>query len=175
MIVYTDVISGDEVLSSAFTQEDVLDAEGNVIEGMKMVQSKMISKDDNVDVGCGDAFGGGGDEVDSGAQMVNNVIDSFQFTETQLGTAMECKGWLKEYFNKVVETLKGKGKGPDTIKPFKQSAPGIAKFLITNFAELQFFLGPSFDPDFMVFAMYPEGATTPNFYYIMGGLEAMKF
>ena len=37
-----------------------------------MVESKMISKDDNVDVGCGNAFGGDADEGPADTSMMVN-------------------------------------------------------------------------------------------------------
>lgn len=144
-----------------------------------MVESKMISKSDgDVDVGCGNAFGGGGDEdggVDSSVAQVNNVMDSFQYTETQIGGPADFKSWIKEYMNLVVEKLREKGKPKEQIQAFKASAPNIAKFFLQNFSDLQFYLGASFDANSMVFSLYPEGAVTPNFYYIMGGLIAEKF
>ena len=146
-------------------------------------ESKMIAKSsDDVDVGCGNAFGSGGGEdeeggggVDSGVQMVNNVIEGFQYTETQIGTASDFKGWIKDYMNAVVLKLREKGKPKEEIQAFKASAPVIAKYLLTNFSDVQFFLGPSFNPESMVFSIYPEGAVTPNFYYIMGGMVSEKF
>ena len=144
-------------------------------------ESKMITKnDDNVDVGCGNAFGGGGEEdggggADGGPQQVNNVIDGFQLTETQIGTPSDFKAWIKEYMNQVVTKLRESGTPKEEIQAFKASAPNIAKFLLKNFSDVQFFLGPSFCADSMVFSIYPEGAVVPNFYYIMGGLKKEKF
>jgi hypothetical protein len=143
-------------------------------------ESKNITKNaDDVDVGCGNAFGGGGggeDEgVDSSAQTVNNVIDGFSYTETQIGTANDFKSWIKEYMNVVVTKLREKNKGKEYIQNFKGQAPGIAKFFLKNFEGVQFYLGPNFNSESMVFSIYPEGATTPNFYFIMGGLDAEKF
>jgi len=147
--------------------------------GLMMVESKMITKSDgDVDVGCGNAFGGGGDEdggVDSSVAQVNNVMDSFQYTETQIGGPADFKSWIKEYMNLVVEKLREKGKPKEQIQAFKASAPNIAKYFLQNFSDLQFYLGASFDASTMVFSLYPEGAVTPNFYYIMGGLNAEKF
>jgi hypothetical protein len=144
-----------------------------------MCESKMISKSsDDVDVGCGNAFGSGGDEdggVDSSVQTVNNVIEGFQYTETQVGGASDFKSWIKDYMNAIVLKLREKGKPKEEIQAFKATAPGIAKFLLTRFSEVQFYLGPSFNPESMVFSIYPEGATTPSFYYIMGGMQAEKF
>ena len=145
-----------------------------------MCESKMIEKGgDNVDVGCGNAFGsGGGDEdggVDDSVQKVNNVIDGFQYTETQIGTANDFKSWIKEYMNAVVLKLREMGTPKEEIQAFKASAPGIAKFFLLSFSDVQFFLTASFNADTMVFSIYADGALTPNFYYIMGGLKAEKF
>jgi hypothetical protein len=140
----------------------------------------MITKSDDVDVGCGNAFGSGGEEDEGGAAaggptQVNNIIDGFQYTETQVGTASDFKSWIKEYMNAVVLKLREKGKPKEEIQAFKALAPGIAKFLLSNFSDLQFYLGPSFDSNSMVFSMYDEGALTPKFYYILGGFDVEKF
>lgn len=144
-----------------------------------MVESKMIPKGgEDIDVGCGNAFGSGGDEeggVDSDVQMVNNVVESFQYTETQVGGPNDFKAWIKDYMNAVVTKLREKGTPKEEIQAFKGTAPNIAKFLLKRFSEIQFYLGPAFNPETMVFAWYPEGASTPNFYYIMGGYAAEKF
>jgi hypothetical protein len=36
-------------------------------------------------------------------------------------------------------------------------------------------MGRNFNPDSLVFAMYPEGATTPDFMFIEGGYRVDKF
>jgi len=100
-----------------------------------MCESKMITKSDDVDVGCGNAFGSGGEEdggVDSTVQQVNNVIDGFQLTETQIGTAADFKSWIKEYMNLVVNKLKENKAGPEAVQGFKAQAPGIAKFFLVR-------------------------------------------
>jgi hypothetical protein len=144
-----------------------------------MCESKMITKSgDDVDVGCGNAFGGGGEEdggVDNTVQQVNNVIDGFQYTETQIGTANDLKAWIKDYMNAVVTKLRETGTPKEEIQAFKAAAPNVAKFLLTRFSDVQFYLGPSFNPDSMVFSIYPDGALTPNFYYIMAGFKSEKF
>jgi len=76
-------------------------------------ESKIISKSDDVDVGCGNSFGPGEDAEDAGfdstVQTVNNIIDGFQYTETQVGTVNDFKAWIKEYMNAVVVKLREKG------------------------------------------------------------------
>ncbi len=155
---------------------------GYKVEGLICVESKMIPKSsDDVDVGCGNAFGSGGEEEEGGApggsgpEMVNNVISGFQYTETQIGSANDFKSWIKEYMNLVVTKLREKGKPKEEIQAFKALAPNIAKYFLTRFSDVQFYLGPSFDSQTMVFSIYEEGATTPNFYYILGGYNIEKF
>ena len=184
MIVLRDIITGDEILSDAFPLKQVVDTDGTIVEGLKMCESKLIEKGgDNVDVGCGNAFGssggddeeGGGGGGSDGPVKVNNVIEAFTYTETQIGGASDFKSWIKEYMNAVVLKLREKGKPKEEIQAFKATAPGIAKFFLTRFSDVQFYLTASFNPESMVFSIYADGAVTPNFYFIMGGIQEEKF
>jgi hypothetical protein len=177
MIVYRDIITGDEMLSDAFPLKQVVDEEGNPVEGLMYCDSRNIQAGgDNVDIGCGNSFGGGGEEeVDSTVETVNNVIHSFQYTETQVGGVADFKSWIKEYMNLVRTKLRESGKPKEEIQAFMGTAPGIAKFLLKRFNDLQFYLGPAFDPQSMVFSLYADGAVTPSFYFIMGGFVQEKF
>jgi len=181
MIVYRDIISGDEMLSDAYKLVPVIDSEGNEVPGLMMCESQLVSSGDgDIDVGCGNAFGGASEEdaaggAPTGATMVNNIIHGFNYTETQIGSASDFKAWIKEYMNAVRAALKAKGKEKEEIQAFMATATPIAKFFLKNFSGLQFYLGPSFNSETMVFSLYPEGATTPNFYYIMAGYTAEKF
>ena len=148
------------------------------IEGLMCCESKsIIKKDDDVDVGCGNAFGTGEEEggADSSVKTVNNVIEGFQYTETQIGGASDFKSWIKDYMNAVVTKHREKGTPKEKIQAFKASAPEIAKYFLKRFSDIQFFLGPSFNSESMVFSIYNEGNTTPTFYFIMGGFIAEKF
>ena len=66
------------------------------IPGLICVDSKMIiKKDDDVDVGCGNAFGSGGEEDEGGAagggpQKVNNIIDGFNYTGNIYALVFPC-------------------------------------------------------------------------------------
>jgi len=144
------------------------------------VESKNIAKGGgDIDIGCGSSFGGG-DDAEGGAggnevETVNNVIDAFQLTETQIGGANDFKAWIKEYMNAIVLKLREKKIEKEQIQAFKASAPAIAKYFLTRFSDVQFYLGPSFCSESMVFSIYEDGAITPTFYYIMGGLNKEKF
>ena len=178
MIVYRCVITGDEMLSDAYPLNPVKDENGEIVEGLMYCESRNIVKGGgDIDIGCGNSFGGGGEDeaADSTVETVNNVIDGFQYTETQVGSATDFKSWLKEYMGAVRNALRAKGKPKEEIQAFMGTASGIARYLLKNFSDLQFYLGPAFNPEAMVFSIYTEGATTPNFLYIMGGFEQEKF
>jgi hypothetical protein len=76
---------------------------------------------------------------------------------------------------KLKETISDVEKRKEKIQLFKSQGAGIAKFLIKNHADLQFYLLASFDPESMVFAMYPEGAVAPYFYFIQAATSEEKF
>ena len=177
MIVYTCKITGDEFLSDSFPLLEVTDAEGNVIDGLMMTTSKMVPKsEDDVDIGCGNAFGGDAPEEAAAAnvEMVNNVCEKFSYTQTEL-SATQFKSYLKEYMGVLLEKLKKKDAPVEEKKAFRERAANAGKYFLSNFKELDFYLGPSFNPESMIIAMYPEGALAPNFYFIMDGLNKDKF
>lgn len=149
------------------------------VEGLMCVESKNIVKGGGeIDIGCGSSFGGDDPDAAGGGsdvETVNNVVDAFQLTETQIGGANDFKAWVKEYMNAIVLKLREKKIEKEQIQAFKAGAPAIAKYFLTRFSDVQFYLGPSFCPESMVFSIYEDGAITPTFYYIMGGLVKEKF
>ena len=179
MIIYTCRVTGDEMLSDAYKPVDVIDADGEVVPELMEIESMTVNKDGGeIDVGCGDAFGGGAEEVDDGAEKVNNVIDEsigFGYNEVPLGKK-DFKDFLKAYCGKVRTLLKEDDKiaGPD-VKAFTQAAPAFCKFLLGKFDDLQFYMSPSFNPDgCMAMSYYKDGASNPTFMYIKKGLSEMK-
>jgi inner membrane protein involved in colicin E2 resistance len=77
MIIFKCRFSGDEMLSDAFKPVNVKDADGNEVPGLIEIESIKVNKSGGeVDIGCGNEFGGeGGDEVEDTSEAVNNVID----------------------------------------------------------------------------------------------------
>ena len=57
MYIYLDVFSNEEILSDSYDIKMVFDGVGGEIES-----SFVTVGGDKVDVGCGNAFGGGGDD-----------------------------------------------------------------------------------------------------------------
>jgi Translationally controlled tumour protein len=83
------------------------------------VESMVITKGGTeVDIGCGNSFGGGAadEAVDDNVEKVNNVIDSFNFSETPFSSKTEFKEYLKEYVRKVRTLLKDAGKPQPEVR-----------------------------------------------------------
>ena len=177
MIVYKDLISGDEMMTDAFPQNPVVGNDGETVEGMFEVESSTAVKGaDNVDIGCGNAFGGEEEVVDDSVEKVNNVIDPFKYTEVPFGSKTELKDYLKEYVRSVRAKLKEKGTPQPEIKEFMAQAPGMVKFLLSKFADMQTFAGESMTAEGgMAFGYYKDGAHNPTFAYISKAMEAEKF
>lgn len=177
MLLYKCRFTHDELCSDAFKPVPVL-KDGEEVPGLFEIESTKINKDSgaSVDIGCGSEFGGGGDDVDENADIVNNVIDEtlgFNLQEVPMGKR-DLKEYLGGYCKKVRQTLKDDEKvtGPE-VKKFTQAAPIFCKHLLSMYDELLFYISESMDPDgAMVFAYY-KGAD-PTFVYITGGLYEEK-
>lgn len=181
MIIYKCRISGEEFISDAYKLRPVVDPDTKEeVPGLMECDSIKVNKDSgaSVDIGCGGEFGGGGEDeaVDDTVETVNNVIDEgigFGYNETPMGKK-DFKGWLKEYVPAVWKLLKEDDKIPkEEVKAFKQSSSDFSVFLLKKFDDLQFFVGPSFNPEGAMAMAYYTGAT-PTFIYIKAGLIEEK-
>lgn len=167
------------MLSDAFKPVPVKDEDGNEVPGLIQIQSQKVSKDTggSIDIGCGNEFGGGDDEgADSGAELVNNVVDEtfgFDLHEIPMG-----KKDIKEYLQLYCKNLRAKLKEDDKVtgpevKAFTQAAPAFCKWILSKYDDMQFFTSSSMDPDgSMAFAYYED--VDPLFVFIKAGLIEEK-
>nr|CCA28263.1 conserved hypothetical protein [Albugo laibachii Nc14] len=180
MLVWQDIFTDDEVVSDANQIQLVKDVNGDEIPGMIMVQSRNVAKgSDSVDIGCGDAFGSGDQEVDDSVETVNNISDDsigFGYTEISFASKTELKNYLKSYFRKIMKHLKTSEVTDEKLDSFKKEAQEIVKFLVAKYDDLQYYMFRSCDTEAgLSFSYYPDGATTPVFMYIKWGLKEVKF
>lgn len=153
------------------------DFENEILELTHPLLRPLQDSGASVDVGCGGEFGGGGgDDLDDTAELVNNVIDQqlgFDLHEIPLG-----KRDLKEYLGAFCKELRTKLKEDDKVpgpevKAFTQSAPKFCKWLMSKYDDMQFFTSSSMDPDGnMAFAYYKD--VNPIFVFIEAGLIKEK-
>ncbi|GMH59658.1 hypothetical protein TrST_g2977 [Triparma strigata] len=181
MIIYKCRITGDEMLSDAYKILPVVGDDGEEVPGLMEIESQIVAKGgEEIDIGGGDAFGGGGadEAVDDTIEKVNNVVDEtigFAYTECPMGKK-DLKEYLQAYCKQVRGLLKDDDKvaGPD-VKAFTQSAGAFCKFLLTKAGDLEYYMTPAFNPEgSMAFSYYKDGALAPTFVYIKMGLLEEK-
>mmetsp|Transcript_5097 Transcript_5097/g.7041 ORF Transcript_5097/g.7041 Transcript_5097/m.7041 type:complete len:181 (+) Transcript_5097:141-683(+) len=180
MIVYQDIFTEDELISDSYKHEPVIDEDGEEVPGLFEVESRTIAVGgDNVDIGCGNAFGGEEEELDDNVEKENNIISEsagFGYTEMPFNSKAEFKAYLKDYVRKVRSKMKSDGVEVEKIKQMMAEAPIFVKWLISMYSELQFYCGRAVDPEAtMVFAYYKGENINPHFVYMKWGLKEVKF
>ena len=75
-MLYTDVITGDEMLSDAYKMIDVDDVVYEVDASM------IVVKEGDVDIGANASAEEQAEALEDGAQQVNNIVHSFRLSST---------------------------------------------------------------------------------------------
>ena len=105
MLIYECIVSNVEMISDAYPQEKI---EG-LPESLFAVRSKIVAKGDAAaGIDFGNAFGGGEEEADDTVEKVNNLVDSFNYSD---GSAIfSDKKSLKLQFSKYMKAVMKEGK-----------------------------------------------------------------
>jgi len=168
MIIFKDLITGDELISDSY---DLKEVDGAVYEA----DCKRITiGNDNIDIGANPSAEEGGEDLDDAAVTVLDVVHSFRLTESSFDKKSYLSH-LKTYFKKVKEGLAAKGADADAIKEFETKAGAYAKKIVANFKDYEFYIGESMDPDGMVVLLnYREDGSTAYITVWKHGLTEMK-
>ncbi|KAG4098658.1 translationally controlled tumor protein [Neocallimastix lanati (nom. inval.)] len=169
MILYRDVISGDEIVSDAYKITEI--GNGIAIE----VDCKMItvSGNDDYDIGANPSAEDEEDgPIPEDAQVVNNVVYSFRLQETQFDKA-SYKVYMKGYMKSIRKYLQENN--PERVPDFEKEAVILFKKILANFKDYEFYVGESMDPDGAVLLLnYREDGVTPYFTIFKDGLKIEK-
>nr|ADZ75463.1 translationally controlled tumor protein [Litchi chinensis] len=167
MLVYQDLISGDELLSDSFPYKEIQNGILWEVEGKWVVQGAV-----DVDIGANPSAEGG-DEDEGGDDQAVKVVDIVDTFRLQEQPPFDKKQFVA-YIKKLIKTLTPKLEG-EKQDEFKKSIGGATKFLLSKLSDLQFFVGESMhDESLLVFAYYKDGATDPTFLYFAHGLKEVK-
>ena len=173
MKVWIDVFSGDEMVSDSYKSKLIFN------DACLEVQCKYVTVGgaETVDIGAGNAFGGGEEEDaggDDGGVTAINVVHGMQLQEATL-SKKDTMALLKAYLKRVVEHLKEKGKD-DRIPEFKKGATEMIKFIMEKFDEMQIFSGVNFDTEAgLAFSFTKDGEEEPVIMFFNDGLREEKF
>ncbi|KAH7128367.1 microtubule/calcium-binding protein [Dendryphion nanum] len=168
MIIYKDLITGDEIISDSYNLKTIDDI------AYEADCKKITIGNDNIDIGANPSAEEADEGTDDNAQTVIDVVHSFRLNET----SFDKKSYLthlKSYMKKVKEGLTEKGASEDEIKAFEKGAAAFAKKIVANFKDYEFLIGESMDPDGMVVLLnYREDGVTPFVTVWKHGLSEMK-
>ncbi|ABN67850.1 Translationally controlled tumor protein homolog (TCTP) [Scheffersomyces stipitis CBS 6054] len=166
MIIYTDVISGDELLSDAYDVKEV----GGVIYEADCAMVTVGNGD--IDIGANPSAEDGDEDVEDGAETVNNVVYSFRLQQTQFDKKSfltYIKGYMKAVKAHLAE------KNPEEVEVFEKGATAYVKKIVGSFNDWDFYTGESMDPDAMIVLLnYREDGTTPYVAIWKHGVKAEK-
>ncbi|GBF61500.1 translationally-controlled tumor protein [Trichophyton mentagrophytes] len=168
MIIFKDIITGDELISDAYKMQD----KGVIYE----VDAKRVTKGaDNIQL---EGANPSAEEADEGTEdtstTVIDVADSFRLSPVEFDKKAYTSA-VKSYMKSVVEKLKEAGKSEDEIKEFQTGAQAAAKTILGNFKDYETYTGESMNPDGMIVLLnYREDGITPYFTFWKHGLKEMK-
>lgn len=113
MKIYCDIFSNEEIVSDSYTAKGEMCFEG---AGCKVKSKFMTVGAENIDIGCGNAFGGN-DEEEAGqeGEKVLDLIDTYHYQATSFGKkdyVTYIKGYMKKIKAKLEET------NPDRVADF---------------------------------------------------------
>ncbi|KAF9485313.1 translationally controlled tumor-associated [Pholiota conissans] len=167
MLLYEDIITGDELFSDAFPMKEV---DGVVYE----VDCQMITikPGADVDIGANPSAEEQDDALEEGAISINNVVHSFRLQSTSFDKKSYLtylKGYMKAVKEKLAES------NPDAVGEFEKGAASFAKKIVANFKDYEFYTSESMNPDGMVALLnYREDGVAAYFTFWKHGTKSVK-
>ncbi|KAF8845816.1 translationally controlled tumor-associated [Paxillus ammoniavirescens] len=166
MLLYEDILSGDEMFSDAFPVKLIDDIVYEVDCQLTTI------KEGEVDIGANPSAEEQEEGVDDGSKQVNNVIHSFRLQPTTFNKSSYL-AYLKDYMKKVKIEL-GKTE-PESVAAFTAGAGAYAKKIVAGFKDYEFYTGESMNAEGMVALLnYRDDGITPYFTFWKHGLKVVK-
>ncbi|KAF9334998.1 Ribosome associating protein [Podila minutissima] len=173
MLIYQDIITGDELFSDAF---DVKEVDGSYQIDCAMIQVKQGA---DVDIGANASAEEAGEDLEDGVEIVNNVVYSFRLQSTSFdkkGFTVYVKGYLKALKAHVAAQAEKDGKDVEAAtKAFESEITPEVKKILGSFKDYEFYVGESMNPDGgLLFLNYREDGVTPFFTVFKAAVKTMK-
>ncbi|NP_001233263.1 translationally-controlled tumor protein homolog [Oncorhynchus mykiss] len=169
MIIYKDIITGDEMFSDIYKIKE--STNGMLLE----VEGKMVSRTENIDdclLGANASAEVQDDGCESSTVSGVDIVLNHKLQETSF-TKDSYKGYIKDYMKAIKAKLEENN--PDRVKPFMAGAQEEIKKIMGNMKNYQFFTGESMNPDGMVGLLdFREDGITPFMTFFKDGLEIEK-
>jgi hypothetical protein len=164
MLLYSDIITGDEMFSDAFPVKVIDDIAYEVD-----CQMIIVKEGADIDIGANPSAEDQEEALDEGATTVNNVIHSFRLQQTSFDKKSYLT-YLKAYMKEIKSKLE-----PERVAAFEAGASAFAKKIVANFKDFEFYTGESMNPDGMIALLnYRADGITPYFTFWKDGLKEIK-
>jgi len=167
MLLYSDIISGDKMISDAFYIKLVGDV-------LYEVDCEMIAVKDgaDIDIGVNPSAEEQREALEEGVWGINNIVYSFRLQPTTFDKKSFLT-YLKGYTNKLKAQFQSFE--PDRVDAFEKGAQAFTKVVSANFGCFEFYTGESMNPDGMVALLnYRGDGVTPYFTFWKDGLKEVK-
>eukprot|EP01083_Nonionella_stella_P052095 138357_1 len=189
MLLYKDIVTDDEIVSDAF--KSTISFDGAV---MNIASTRKVLADDGeIDIGCGNSFGGGDAEEDaadtSGKETIIDVVHNHNLQNFNVSRAA-FKKQIVRYLNalkkKIKERVENAAEGPlkdaekAKMKEFKGKGKKMMEFVTTvtgNFDDYEFYISENAldSDDYLIIpASYPDGAISPVFHILLPAVYEYK-
>jgi len=168
MIIYKDILTGDEMISDSY---DLKEVDGIVYEAdCAMITEGAVE----VNIGANASAEETEEDLDDTVVKVNNIVHSFRLQSTSFDKKTYL-AYLKGYMKAVKNALQEAGKD-ETVKAFESGAQKYVKEkLLPNFKDFEFYTGESMNPDGMVALLnYREDGVTPYIIVWKHGVKEEK-
>lgn len=170
MIIYTDLITGDEICSDSYPTTEVYNGLMLRLEGKRVTES---SGGENYNIGANPSAEDGGDE---GAVMPDtktgiNIVFAHRLMEVffdKKDFKVSVKEWVARLHKKLEES------NPERAAFFKENVLTPVKDILKDFGEYQFFVGENVDTDGSPVLVKYENEE-PVMYVFKDGLVANKY
>ncbi|KAJ7541605.1 hypothetical protein O6H91_10G067000 [Diphasiastrum complanatum] len=167
MLLYQDLITGDELLSDSFAYTEIQNGILWEVEGKWVVKGSV-----DVDIGANPSAEGAEDDegVDDQAVKVVDIVDTFRLQEQPSFDKKTFVAYIKRFIKTLTPLLPA-----DRQDEFKKNVEAAVKWLLSKVNDLQYFVGESMNEDgALVFAYYKDGKIDPTFLYFKDALKEIK-
>ncbi|KAH6809140.1 translationally controlled tumor protein [Perilla frutescens var. frutescens] len=132
MLVYQDLLTGDELLSDSFPYTEIENGCLWEFQGKWVVTGSI-----DVNIGANPSVEDGGEDegVDDQAVKVVDIVDTFRLQEQPPFDKKQFIKYIKKFIKLVTAKLEG-----EKQEEFKKSIEGATKYLISKIKDLQLLL-----------------------------------
>nr|ACI67204.1 Translationally-controlled tumor protein [Salmo salar]ADM15989.1 Translationally-controlled tumor protein [Salmo salar] len=171
MIIYKDIITGDELFTEVYKITEVCD--GMLYE----VQGKLTSRSEDVDgalIGANASAEGGDEGSEASTVSGVDIVLNSKLQETSAYNKKAYQSYIKGYMKAVKAKLEEQGS--KRVQAFMAGAPAAVKMILGNLDKYQFFTGESMNCDGAIGLLdYREDGVTPFFNQVLFFAQTFSF